>query len=79
LGMETFLYILFLLLALAGAIVVPILLALLYIRTFIVLYRRFTSYFPDDGTGFYQDGEYTRTYINPPKNKKGKLFSFSYT
>lgn len=39
--METFLYILFLLLALAGAIVVPILLALLYIRTFVVLYRRF--------------------------------------
>ena len=41
LGMETFLYILFLLLALAGAIVVPILLALLYTRTFVVLYRRF--------------------------------------
>ena len=39
--METFLYILFLLLALVGAIIVPILLALLYIRTFIVLYRRF--------------------------------------
>lgn len=39
--METFLYILFLLLALVGAIVVPILLALLYIRTFVVLYRRF--------------------------------------
>lgn len=39
--MEIFLYILFLLLALVGAIVVPILLALLYIRTFVVLYRRF--------------------------------------
>ena len=39
--METFLYILFLLLALAGAIVVPILLALLYTRIFVVLYRRF--------------------------------------
>lgn len=39
--METFLYILFLLLALVGAIIVPILLALLYIRTFVVLYRRF--------------------------------------
>lgn len=39
--METFLYILFLLLALVGAIIIPILLALLYIRTFIVLYRRF--------------------------------------
>lgn len=39
--METFLYILFLLLALVGAIVVPILLALLYARTFVVLYRRF--------------------------------------
>lgn len=30
-----------------------------------VLARRFTSYFPDDGTGFYGDGEYTGTYINP--------------
>jgi len=30
-----------------------------------VLTRRFTTYFPDDGTGFYQDGEYTGTYINP--------------
>lgn len=39
--METFLYILFLLLVLAGAIVVPILLVLLYTRTFVVLYRRF--------------------------------------
>ena len=39
--METFLYILLLLLALAGVIVVPILLALLYTRIFIVLYRRF--------------------------------------
>ena len=39
--METFLYILFLLLALVGAIVVPVLLALLYIRIFVVLYRRF--------------------------------------
>ena len=30
-----------------------------------VLARRFTTYFPDDGTGFYADGEYTGTYINP--------------
>lgn len=30
-----------------------------------VLARRFTTYFPDDGTGFYTDGEYTGTYINP--------------
>ena len=39
--METFLYILLLLLALTGVIVVPILFALLYTRIFIVLYRRF--------------------------------------
>lgn len=39
--MEIFLYILFLLLALVGAIVVPVLLALLYTRIFAVLYRRF--------------------------------------
>lgn len=30
-----------------------------------VLARRFTTYFPDDGTGFYADAEYTGTYINP--------------
>ena len=30
-----------------------------------VLARRFTTYFPDDGTGLYTDGEYTGTYINP--------------
>jgi hypothetical protein len=39
--METLLYILFLLLALVGAIIIPVLLALLYTRTFVVLYRRF--------------------------------------
>lgn len=39
--METFLCILFLLLALVGAIVVPVFLALLYTRIFVVLYRRF--------------------------------------
>lgn len=30
-----------------------------------VLARRFTTYYPDAGTGFYADGEYTGTYINP--------------
>lgn len=30
-----------------------------------VLARRFTTYYPDDGTGLYADGEYTGTYINP--------------
>jgi len=30
-----------------------------------VLARRFTTYYPDDGTGFYCDAEYTGTYINP--------------
>lgn len=30
-----------------------------------VLARRFTTYFPDDGTGLYTDAEYTGTYINP--------------
>lgn len=30
-----------------------------------VLARRFTSYFPDDGTGFYGDAESYSTYINP--------------
>lgn len=30
-----------------------------------VLARRFTSYFPDDGTGFYGDAENYSTYINP--------------
>lgn len=30
-----------------------------------VLVRRFTTYFPDDGTGLYTDAEYTGTYINP--------------
>ncbi|WP_278973610.1 hypothetical protein [Alistipes finegoldii] len=29
------------------------------------LVRRFTSYFPDDGTGFYNDAEGYSTYINP--------------
>lgn len=30
-----------------------------------VLARRFTTYYPDDGTGLYADAEYTGTYINP--------------
>nr|DAD89231.1 MAG TPA: Major capsid protein [Microviridae sp. ctNWS1] len=30
-----------------------------------VLARRFTTYFPDDGTGLYTDAEYTGSYINP--------------
>lgn len=30
-----------------------------------VLARRFTSYFPDDGTGFYGDAEGYSTYVNP--------------